>query len=77
MYSILPEKDNKLISKISFYLNIPLVLVYLPLFYIFNNGNGVFDSNLSFLGGIIVFVIYFLILLFIKGDKKLLSQMHC
>ncbi len=72
MHSILPEKENKLISKINFYLNIPLVLIYLPLFYIFNNGNGVFDSKLSFLGGIIVFVIYFLILLFIKGDKKII-----
>ncbi len=72
MHSILPEKENKLISKINFYLNIPLVLIYFPLFYIFNNGYGVFDSKISFLGGIIVFVIYFLILLFIKGDKKII-----
>ena len=62
------KRANYLLTKIIFYLNIPLVLMYFPILYLTNNSNGVYTASVPFLEGTILFVICFAVFLLVKGD---------
>ncbi|MCI6652231.1 MAG: hypothetical protein MSH11_02220 [Ruminococcus sp.] len=68
------KKVNYLLTKIIFYLNIPLVLMYFPILYLTNNSNGVYTASVPFLEGAILFAICFAVFLLVKGDMGVMLQ---
>ena len=67
-------KNNNLnsLSKIAFLMNIPLVLLYLPICFIYSDTQGVLLQGINFILCVVLFAFYFVTLLFIGNNKKII-----
>lgn len=71
MYSILRKRKFNTLSKILFILNIPLIVLFIPLCYIYYNGMGVREPGFDLLISIIILGVYFVILFYNKNKVYL------
>lgn len=67
-------KNNNLnnLSKIAFLMNIPLVLLYLPICFIYSDTQGVLLQGIDFILCVVLFALYFVALLFVSNNKKII-----
>ena len=66
-------KNNNLnsLSKIAFLMNIPLVLLYLPICFIYSDTQGVLLQGINFILCVVLFAFYFVTLLFIGREVEI------
>lgn len=74
MYTNFRKRKFNTLSKILFILNIPLIVLFLSICYIYHNGLGVFEQGFDILVSIIIFALYFAIF-FIDKNKVCLANL--
>lgn len=72
MKTMIKNNNFNSLSKIAFLMNIPLVLLYLPICFIYSDIQGVLLQGVDFLLCVVLFALYFVTLLFISNNKKII-----
>ena len=72
MKTMIKNNNFNSLSKIAFLMNIPLVLLYLPICFIYGDTQGVLLQGIDFILCVVLFAFYFVTLLFIGNNKKII-----
>ena len=72
MKTMIKNNNFNNLSKIAFLMNIPLVLLYLPICFIYSDTQGVLLQGIDFILCVVLFAFYFVTLLFISNNKKII-----
>lgn len=72
MKTMIKNNNFNNLSKIAFLMNIPLVLLYLPICFIYRDTQGVLLQGIDFILCVVLFAFYFVTLLFISNNKKII-----
>lgn len=72
MKTMIKNNNFNSLSKIAFLMNIPLVLLYLPICFIYSDTQGVLLQGFDFILCVVLFALYFVTLLFISNNKKII-----
>ena len=72
MKTMIKNNNFNSLSKIAFLMNIPLVLLFLPICFIYSDIQGVLLQGVDFLLCVVLFALYFVTLLFISNNKKII-----
>ena len=72
MKTMIKNNNFNSLSKIAFLMNIPLVLLYLPICFIYRDTQGVLLQGIDFILCVVLFAFYFVTLLFISNNKKII-----
>lgn len=72
MKTMIKNNNFNSLSKIAFLMNIPLVLLYLPICFIYCDTQGVLLQGIDFILCVVLFAFYFVTLLFISNNKKII-----
>ena len=72
MKTMIKNNNFNSLSKIAFLMNISLVLLYLPICFIYSDTQGVLLQGNDFILCIVLFALYFVTLLFISNNKKII-----
>ena len=72
MKTMIKNNNFNNLSKIAFLMNIPLVLLYLPICFIYSYTQGVLLQGSDFILCVVLFAFYFVTLLFISNNKKII-----
>ena len=72
MKTMIKNNNFNSLSKIAFLMNIPLVLLFLPICFIYSDIQGVLLQGIDFILCVVLFALYFVTLLFISNNKKII-----
>lgn len=72
MKTMIKNNNFNSLSKIAFLMNIPLVILFLPICFIYSDTQGVLLQGVDFLLCVVLFAFYFVTLLFISNNKKII-----
>lgn len=72
MKTMIENNNFNSLSKIAFLMNIPLVILFLPICFIYSDTQGVLLQGNDFILCIVLFALYFVTLLFISNNKKII-----
>lgn len=72
MYFIHEFRNISLFSKVLFIINVPLVILFLPLCFIYYDNQGVLLQGIDYFQSTIIFIVYWILLIFLKNDKRVI-----